>query len=489
MNIHFDSVFRVIGQILLFVSILMLPGLVFAWGYDTGGGEALLISSAITCLFGLAGWRFKKNHSLRIGKREGYLIVTMTWLAMSVVSALPYIFGDMLPAWYDAWFESASGLSTTGASVLEDIESQPHALLFWRSMTQWIGGMGIVVLTVALFPLLGIGGVELYVAEAPGPKSDKIHPRIKETAKRIWLIYIGFTVVLTSILFLEGMTFFDAMNHALSTMATGGFSTKNDSIAYYDSKWIQYTLIFFMIMSAMNFTVLYYLIKGRFQKVLASDELRVYLIVVAVIGAIGAVGLYSSHDYGLEAAIRDSLFQTVSLMTTTGFATADYSQWSPWLIGLFSSLLFVGGCAGSTSGGIKIIRHYVFFKNSILEFKRLLHPKAMIRIKVDNQLVAPRILMHILVFLLLYLVVLSISILLMLMLIPDDETPLTTAFGAVATCLGNVGPGIGTVGPSDNFNHLPILAKCFLSFLMIVGRLELFTVLILFTPYFWRTNH
>ncbi len=348
--------------------------------------------------------------------------------------------------------------------------------------------MGIIVLTVAIFPLLGIGGVELFVAEAPGPTSDKIHPRIRETAKRLWLIYVGLTGLLIIILATVGMSFYDAINHGLTTMATGGFSTKNASITHFDSPIIQYPILFFMFLAGINYTIIYYTLTGNFKKVWRSDEFKSYIFLVFSLILIVTGVVYQVSGNGLEKAFRDSAFQIVSVITTTGFVSADYTSWTPALTLLFFTLLFVGGCAGSTSGGIKIIRHLVFFRNSFLEFKRLLHPKAVIRIKIDQQLVAPRILTHILVFLLLYLMLFILGSIIMAVVLIDFDQPLITAIGSVATSLGNVGPAIGELGPVDNFAAVPAVGKWILIFLMLLGRLELFTILILFSPYFWRMN-
>ncbi len=464
----------------------MLTTLGFSFYDDDNDTVAILGAAFTTVVCGIILWFFTRNSSKNIGKREGYLIVALSWVTISIFSCLPYVFSSAIIGYTDAIFESVSGLTTTGASILTNIEGVPKGILFWRSLTQWLGGMGIIVLTVAIFPLLGIGGVELFVAEAPGPTSDKIHPRIKETAKRLWMIYVGLTALLMTILFLSGMTFFDAINHALTTMATGGFSTKNSSIEHFNTPGIQYTIAFFMFMAGTNYTVIYFSLTGKFKRVWKSDEFKTYVILVVVLVALVTTVVYNVSGEAFEKSFRDSLFQVISLITTTGFVSADYTAWTPGLTLLFFLLLFVGACAGSTSGGIKIIRHLVFFKNIFLEFKRLLHPRAVIRIKVDQQLVRGRILTHILVFLLLYLAVFVISSLLMTIIFSDFEQPLLTSLGAVATALGNVGPAIGGLGPLNNFEAVPIVGKWFLIFLMLLGRLEIFTILILFTPYFWR---
>ncbi|MFT5763984.1 MAG: trk system potassium uptake protein TrkH [Saprospiraceae bacterium] len=486
--INIGAVFNVIGVLIIMLGGFMLTALPFSFYYASNDEIAILCASFSTILLGIMLWWFSRKASKKIGKREGYLVVALGWLAISIFSTFPYLFSDSLPNITNAFFESVSGLTTTGASVINDIEAIPQGILFWRSLTQWIGGMGIIVLTVAIFPLLGIGGIELFVAEAPGPTSDKIHPRIKETAKRLWYIYVGLTLLLMVILYFTGMSFFDAINHGLTTMATGGFSTKNASVAYFTSPAIQYTITFFMFLAGVNYTVIYFGITGNFKRVWRSDEFKTYVLLVLFLIAIVSLVIFNTTDHSMEQSFRDAAFQIISVITTTGFVSADYTSWTPSLTLLFFTLLFVGACAGSTSGGIKIIRHLVFFKNSFLEFKRLLHPNAIIRIKIDHQLVAPRILTHILVFLLLYLMVFVTGSVVMAFILSDFDQPLITSIGAVATCLGNVGPAIGELGPLDNFADVPAAGKWFLIFLMLLGRLELFTILILFTPYFWRTN-
>ncbi len=483
--IKFRPIISLVGVLLMIMGLMMLSSLIFSFYYKSGDGVALLKAGALTFGIGLCGWFFTRGEQgERVNKREGYIIVALGWLSISVFGMLPYLFSGAIPSLTDAMFETVSGLTTTGASILNDIEAVPEGVLFWRSLTQWIGGMGIIVLTVAIFPLLGIGGIELFVAEAPGPTSDKIHPRIKETAKRLWLIYVGLTVVLSAILFLAGMTVYDALSHAMTTLSTGGFSTKNASIAHFDDPLIQYPITLFMFLAGTNFTILYFGLKGRFRKVWQSDEFKTYFsLVIFLIITISVIVSYYI-DSPFEPIFRKWSFQVVSMLTTTGFVTVDYTAVSPGITMFFFLLLFSGACAGSTSGGIKLVRHLVFFKNSILEFKRLLHPRSVIRIKIDRQIVAPRILTHILVFLLIYLFLFVFGTIVATILGMDFDS----AVGAVATSLGNVGPGIGTVGPMYNFAEVPDTVKWLLSFLMILGRLELFSILILFTPYFWKVN-
>lgn len=478
------SILKVIGVQLLVIGTLMLTGLIFSLIYKSGDGTALLASGLFTIAAGGAAWYVGSRKKTKVNKRTGYLIVFLGWLAMVTFGMLPYLVSGVIPDLTGAFFETVSGMTTTGASVLNDIESVPAGILYWRSLTQWIGGMGIIVLTVALFPLLGIGGIELFVAEAPGPTSDKLHPRIQETAKRLWLIYVALTVLLTIILFIAGMTFYDAINHALTTMATGGFSTKNASMMHYDTPAIQYPIILFMFIAGTNYSVIYLGLRGKWKEVWKSDEFKAYLFLTVLFCLLVTFTVYTVTDHTFEKSFRDSLFQIVSLITTTGFVSADYTSWTETMTLFFFILMFMGACAGSTSGGIKIIRHLVFFKNSFLEFKRLLHPRAIVPLRLNGKSVAPRIMTHILVFLLIYLATFVIGSIIITILGMD----FLSAVGAVATSLGNVGPGIGSVGPVNNFAAVPTAAKWVLSFLMLLGRLELFSILVLFTPYFWKAN-
>jgi trk system potassium uptake protein TrkH len=351
-------------------------------------------------------------------------------------------------------------------------------------MTQWIGGLGIIVLTVAIFPLLGIGGIELFVAESPGPTSDKVHPRISETAKRLWYIYVGLTVAATLLFWVGGMTFYDAINHALTTLATGGFSTKNASMAYYDSAFIQYIAIIFMFLAGTNFTLIYFGLHGRFKKVIKSDEFKAYSIALIFLSVILSIPIFIQSDISVEFAFRKAAFQVVSLVTTTGYVTDDYTQYGQGITFICFMLLFLGGSAGSTAGGIKFVRHVTFLKNSWLEFKRIVHPRAIVPLIINGERVTGRIINNIMNFLLIYLSTFVIGSLLISLLGYD----LATSLGSVATCLGNVGPAIGQVGPVDNFAFFSPMAKIVLSVMMLLGRLELFTILILFTPFFWRAN-
>ena len=466
---------------------MILPLLVTIFT-STGEIYSFLISSGICIALGLPFVAVKPKIK-SIGKREGYMIVALSWFIMSLAGMLPYLFEGVTSSLPSAFFESASGLTTTGATIFSDIESLPHGILFWRSFTQWIGGMGIIVLTVAVIPIFGVGGMNIFSAESPGPTKDKVHPKIKESAKRLWLIYTSLTLLLFLILhFFSGLSWFDAINHAFTTMSTGGFSTKNASIAHWNDPMVQYPIIVFMFLAGTNFTILYFLIKRKFDRVRENEEFRVYLIGVILLVTVVTVSVLANVDKGFEESVRMSLFQVVSIVTTTGFVTEDYMNWSNGLTMGFFMLLFTGACAGSTSGGIKVVRHIVFSKNTILEFKRLMHPRALLRVKLNKEVISGKIAAHVLVFLLVYLMIFCLGSILIMRLNGAVEKPFLTAIGAVATSLGNVGPGLGSVGPVNNFAHLPDSSKMVLSALMIIGRLELFSVLIIFAPSFWRSN-
>ncbi|MFT4566297.1 MAG: trk system potassium uptake protein TrkH [Saprospiraceae bacterium] len=484
MLINPKPISNVLGALMVFASVIMLGLAGFSAIMEDGMLSAFLYSALIAGSIGGLSWIFRFSAKAQLTKREGYVIVVLSWFIISLIGMLPYIFCGYVDGWVDAFFESVSGFTTTGATIITDIEIMPKSLLLWRSLTQWLGGMGIIVLTVALFPLLGIAGIELFVAEAPGPTSDKIHPRIKDTARTLWNIYLVLTVLLFGILMLEGLGWFDAINHALTTMATGGFSTKNASIAHYTSPLIQYTIAFFMLLAGTNYAVIYLGLSGKFQKIYENEEWRMYMIVLLVGTVLGVLALVNTVGWDWEPAFRAILFNIISIVTTTGFIANDYLSWNNGFTIFFFILLFTGACAGSTSGGIKLVRHLVFMRNTLLEFKRIIHPRALIRLKINKKLVAPRVIIHILVFLIVYIFLFVIGALLLSFLGLDFET----AVGAAATSIGNVGPGMGSVGPLDNFAHLPEMAKLILCFLMICGRLELFTVLVLFTTYFWQRN-
>lgn len=476
---------NVIGSLLLIMGVLMLPSIAFSIYYGESDLIPVAASAGVTLLTGI-GLKVvtRQSKDAEIKKRDGYLIVTAGWLSMALFGTLPYLFSGSIPDISGAFFETMSGLSTTGATVLDNIEELPHGILFWRSMTQWIGGMGIIVLTIAILPLLGIGGMELFIAEAPGPTKDKIHPRIKETAKRLWVIYLFLTLVETIILMCCGMNFFDAINHALTTNSTGGFSTKQDSIAAFNSPLIEGVIIAFMFLAGTNFTLLYFGFKGKFNRFWRNDEFKWYVGAVILLTLILTPVVYTETGNSLLLSFRHTIFQVVSTITTTGYASADFTTWGSLATFIFFLLLFSGASAGSTSGGIKIVRIVTLMKNGFLEFKKRLHPNAIIPVYLNKQPVSSHIIYNLLAFIFLYLFVFVCGSVIMTALGENFEV----AISSVATSLGNVGPGISDIGPSHTFSAISPTGKWLLSFLMLFGRLELFTVALLFTPYYWRRN-
>ena len=464
----------------------MLSCVPFAIYYDDQHHiNTFLLCSSITITFGfLLRFLTKDEKNAEIKKRDGYLIVVGGWLCMTFFGTLPYLLTDSIPSFTDAFFETMSGFTTTGSTILDEIESLPKSILFWRSMTQWIGGMGIIVLTIAILPLLGIGGMELFVAEAPGPTKDKIHPRIKETAKRLWIIYFSLTALETVVLMFFGLSFFDAINHSLTTTSTGGFSTKQESIAAFQNPFVEAVIVIFMFLAGTNFTMIYFGLKMKFRKIVNNDEFKWYLSAVFIL--ILLLSFYRTHTSSSDFihAFREISFQVVSIITTTGYATADYTLWGSFLTFIFFLFLFSGASAGSTSGGIKIVRIILLIKNGLLEFKRRLHPKAVIPVMLNKQVISSTITYNLLAFIFLYLFVFTLGSIFLSFLGID----MLTSISAVASAVGNVGPGIADVGPSSSFSQLPTSAKWILSLLMLMGRLELFTVCVLFTPYFWKRN-
>ena len=474
-------------------SFMLIAGLVSGI-YQDGATLDILLAAIVTMLVGVMAMFYTRGHRKEVKRKEGYVIVTFGWLIMSISGVLPYIFSGAIPNLTNAFFETISGYTTTGASILNDIEALPEGILFWRSLTHWIGGMGIIVLAIAILPLLGIGGMHLFAAEAPGPGGDKLHPRITDTAKRLWLIYVGYTVAETVLLKLAGMSIFDAVNHALSTLSTGGFSTKNASIAYWnDTPLIQYIVIVFMFLAGTNFVMSYFAFTGKVQRVLKDEEFKVYSIFIISFTLISGCIVYLQANVPVseyhpmvlgagESAFRHALFQVLAIVTTTGFVTADFTSWTPFLTVFFFGLMFLGGCAGSTSGGIKVMRHLLIIKNGLLEFKRTLHTNAIIPVRFNKKTISEHIVYNIIAFFVLYMLLFIIGALVLGYLGLDFES----AIGGAASSLGNVGPALGDLNPVVNFSALPAFGKWWCGFLMLLGRLELFTVLILFVPYFWK---
>ncbi len=482
------------GLLLLCNGGFMILAALVSGLYHDGVTLEITLAAIVTMFTGIFAMFFTRGHEKEVNRKEGYLIVTFGWIIMSVSGVLPYIFSGAIPNVTNAFFETMSGYTTTGASIVDDIEALPEGILFWRSLTHWIGGMGIIVLAIAILPLLGIGGMQLFAAEAPGPSADKLHPRITDTAKRLWLIYFGYTVAETLLLKLAGMSFFDAINHSLATLSTGGFSTKNASLAYWNNEpLIQYIVILFMFLAGSNFVLSYFAFKGKIQKIIRDEEFKFFGMLIILFSIVTALVIYFRADVpvseyqpmvmgSMESAIRHALFQVVAVITTTGFVTADFTSWTPFLTVFFFGLMFLGGSAGSTAGGIKIMRHILIIKNGLLEFKRTLHPNAIIPVRYNNKTVTEHIVYNIIGFFVLYMLLFVLGALILSFLGLNFES----AIGGAASSLGNVGPAFGSLSPLNNFNSLPDIGKWWCGFLMLAGRLELFTVLILFSPYFWK---
>jgi trk system potassium uptake protein len=451
-------------------------------------GEAASLAfagSTVVCLaLGLVGYR-RTSLDRDLTIREGYAVVSLSWIAIGVVGALPYLFTGVLTSPAAALFESVSGFTTTGATVFNDIESLPRGILFWRSLTQWIGGMGIIVLGIAILPFLGIGGMQLFRAEVPGPTPERLQPRIAQTAKLLWYVYAGLTVLQIVLLLLAGMSWFDAVNHALATVSTGGFSPRNASIAFYESGVIQYIVILFMYLAALNFTLHYRALLGAPGRYLKDTEWRAFTYILIAATAIVAFSGWRSGLHAGDSAehlVRDALFQVISIATTTGFVTFDYDRWPAAANLVLLVLMLIGGMAGSTAGGMKVIRVYALVRQSITALKRSLHPRAVVVTRVGTRIIRDDDLLNILAFILLYISLLAAGALVMALLGHD----ILTSVGASAATIGNVGPGLGDVGAIENYGWMGPVSHLMLVFLMLVGRLEIFTVLLLFHPDLWR---
>ncbi len=477
--IHPLIIIRILSTILLIESISFLCCLPVALIYNEPLSP-FLWSSAITAFFYLA-FRISsfKAETDQISNRDSYLAVTLSWIVFAALGTLPYLLDGSIPSFIDAFFESASGFTTTGSSILEDVEMMPYSVLFWRSLTHWIGGIGIIVLVIIILPTLRVSGYQLFSLESS--LKEKIHPKTQSVAYRIMIIYVGLTFTEVLLLCLGDMTFFDSICHSFGTIATGGFSTKNNSLQFYSS-YSQYVVMIFMFLAGASQLVYYYIGKRNFKKVQQNEELWFYAGVAIITGAIATMILLGNSDLSFEESFRDGFFQIISIMTTTGFASADYLLWPTAGILLIFILMFCGGSTGSTSGGIKMARHIIVLKNIKGVFVRLNHPNALAAIKLNGRVVTESTNISIVSFVILYLFLFIVGT---LIVTASGVDPVTSA-SSVATCMAGIGPGIGTIGPMSNFAHLPEFSKVVLSLLMIVGRLEIITVFALFTRSFWR---
>ncbi|MCD6353056.1 MAG: TrkH family potassium uptake protein [Proteobacteria bacterium] len=442
---------------------------------------AFAIAIGITAMAGLLFYFSFSQDKKDINRRQAFSIVSFGWLNASLFGAIPFALSGFFPQPLDAFFETVSGFTTTGASVLTTIDNLPKSILFWRSIIQWLGGMGIILFSIAILPLLGVGGMQLYRAEVPSPFLDKLRPRIAETAKILWQTYLLITGLEIVFLWLGGMSLFDSFCHAFTTMATGGFSTKTESIGFF-GRYHRIVITFFMLLAGTNFALHYRFMKGDYGGYKRDREFRFYLSLLAV--AIGSVWVILMLNLGgsWENRLEESAFQVVSIMTTTGFATTDFNQWPPFCRYLLFVLMFIGGCAGSTGGGIKCIRILLLYKYIQQEFKKIMHPRAVLAVKVGGQTISPAIMNGILGMFILFIGIFVFASIAMSLLGLD----IITSISSVAAALGNIGPGLATVGPTANYAHIPATGKLILIFCMLAGRLEIYTVAILLIPEFWR---
>ena len=481
--INWKMISKIMGFLLFIEAGFLSLCIALSVFYEEPDLPAFILSTLLTIAVGIPLSYAGKDAERKLSRKDGYVVVTFAWIIFSIFGMLPYYISGYIPNLTNAFFETMSGFSTTGASILDDIESLPHALLFWRSMTQWIGGMGIVIFTIAVLPIFGVGGIQLFAAEATGPKFDKITPRIDVTAKWIWAIYIVLTITETLLLMLGGLSLFDSVCHAMSTTATGGFSTKQDSIAAFHSPYVEYVITIFMFLSCINFSLLYLLfLKGSIKRLLGDSEVRWYVKTVLMFTTIITIGLLISSPMGLEEAFRKSSFLVVSLQTTCGYVTDDYMLWAPPLWMLTTIITYCGACAGSTSGGTKCIRAVIVARIAKNEFMHILHPNAVLPVKVNGTSVSSTTKNTVLAFFVVFVLLVFLGWFVMMIIGLDFDD----AYSVVISSLANVGPGIGMCGPSFSWNALPDAAKWLSIVYMLIGRLELFTVLLLLNPTFWK---
>ena len=489
MNIR--ALLNILGGLLTILGITMVMPIFISIGYDGYDLYGFIYSSVICTGIGVPVW-FITRRSKPLTNRDGFAVVTFSWILAAIAGALPFYLSGAIPNLTDAFFESMSGVTTTGATILGNpttlphlengIESLPHGILFWRSFLQWIGGMGIVVFYIAILPLLGVGGVQLFKAEALGPVADKITPRVRETAKILWMVYLGFTAVQILLLRISGMPWFDSICHSFTTMATGGYSTKNASIGYYDSMAIQYIIIFFMFLAGINFTLHFHAIMGNMKSYFRDKEFLTYFGIIIVAGFLIFLSISAVGNEWTEKHFRDSLFQTVAILTGTGYCTADYELWTYFAQFMLLFMMFIGGMGGSTTGGMKIVRIMLLFKYAAKETRRMLHLKAIIPIRIGSRYIPEDVIRNTLGFFLFYISFFIVTT----MVLTTMNIDLESAIGASASAIGNIGPSLGAFGPTDNYALLPTYGKWLLSFCMLLGRLEIFTVMVLFSRTFWK---
>ncbi len=479
---RFRLIIQILGALLVLLGLMMILPLLVSLYYHEESWRAFLYAIAIALIVGPAGMVFGWKERGEISHREGFAIVTLGWILAALIGTFPYLFAGTFPSFVDAYFEAMSGFTTTGSTVLTQIEGVPLGILFWRSMTQWLGGMGIILLSIAILPLLGVGGMQLFKAEVPGPVYDKISPRIKDTAKTLWMVYLLFTILEVVLLKLGGMSLYDSISHTFTTVATGGFSPKNQSVGAYNSPYIDTVVIIFMALAGINFALHYRFLLGDFRSVFKDTEFHFYIGVLFFGTLVIAFNLYGKVYDGAVEALRYAAFQVVSIMTTTGYTTADFEVWPYATQIILVLLMFFGGMAGSTGGGMKNVRIQVLIKQGYRQLYQAIHPHAVVPVKLRGEIVNREIIESIWGFFFLFIFCFVSGSVIMSLMGMDMVTALTS----VLTCLANVGPGLGMVGPADNFFYVPQTGKWVLILCMLIGRLEIFTVLVLFLPEFWK---
>lgn len=480
---RWPAIFNITGVLILSLGLTMLMPVACALIYNDSSFNALLLSTSVTVAAGTLVWAcFRKHKFEYISQREGMAIVAVGWTVIGLFGALPFYFGDIFPTFVDAFFESVSGFTTTGSSVLTDIESVPKGLLFWRSLIQWLGGMGIIVLSLAILPFLGVGGMQLYKAEVPSPVPDKLKPRLRETAMILWKVYALISVIQIGLLMAGGMGFFDALCHTFTTMPTGGFSTKNTSVAAFDSLYFDTVVIVFMILAGINFSLHYQFLRGKPLVFWKDSECRFFLGLVVVFTVLVSCNLYGPVYSTIGDALRYGAFQVVSIITTTGYATADYELWPGMSQAIILIAMFIGASAGSTGGGMKCIRIMLCFKYCYRELFSMIHPHSVSQIKMGGKSVPEDVMKSIIGFVVIYVGLFAVCSI----ALAGMGVDFVTAFSAVASCIGNIGPGFGIVGPAENFAGIPAMGKWLMIWCMLLGRLEIYTVIIFLVPEFWR---
>jgi len=475
-------ILSILGFLYFFLALTMILPLAVSFIYGDGCSLAFIYSIITTAIAGgILYWVFPPQKK-ELSHRDGFTIVTLGWATIALFGSLPFLFSDTIPSFTNAYFETMSGFTTTGATICQAIEQLPKSILFWRSLIQWLGGMGIILFSIAILPLLGVGGMELYKAEVPGPTPDKIKPRIAETARTLWKVYLLISLAEVFLLILGGMDLFDATCHTFTTLATGGFSTKNISVEYYNSPYLESILTLFMLLAGINFSLHYRLLLGKVKGFWNNSELHFFLSTFLIASLLIAVNLRLSLFSDLFSSLRHACFQVASILTTTGYSSDNFGEWPYFSQCLLLLLMFIGGCTGSTGGSIKCFRIMLLFKQGYRELYRMIHPHAVVPVKLGGKSIPPKTIEGIWGFFSIYLLLFAVSSLIMTLLGLD----LITAISAVAACIGNIGPGLGAVGPAENFNHLPALGKWLLSLCMLIGRLEIYTVIVLFVPEFWK---